>query len=314
MDRIECLRSFVEAVRVNSFAAAARTLDVPRSRISKQIQALEGMLGVQLIMRTTRSLHLTAAGTEYFDAVQPLIAAFDDADERVRASVGRLGGTLRVNAPLSYGTRVLGPLIPAFHAENPLIELHIALTDQFVDPIRGGFDVTIRIADLVDSSLVAKRLMPAERVLVASPGYLQSTSTPNSPAELSRHSFLNYGCIQGGAALPLTNGTETVRVQPIGPAVSDNGDLLAILAEAGMGITLLPRFIVQSGLDSRRLVQVLPDWKAPPISVNALFPAGPQVPQKTRRFVDFLSKRLANGKIPHRSDGDGTLRLSPIPE
>lgn len=294
MDRIDCMRVFVEAVRLNGFAAAARKLDVPRSKVSKQIQALEDTLGVQLLMRTTRSLHLTAAGSEYFDAAQDVLAALDDADERARAGVARLGGVLRVNAPLSFGTRVLGPLIPQFHAEHPHVELHIALSDQLVDPVRGGYDVTIRIASLADSSLAARTLMPADRVLVASPSYLKGTSVPKTPQDLAHHSFLNYGCIQGGTTLPLTRNGETIRIQPIGPAVADNGDLLAILAEAGMGITLLPRFIVQESVDAGRLVEVLPEWKAPTISVNALFPASRRVPQKTRRFIDFLSDRLGD--------------------
>lgn len=294
MDRIECMRAFVEAVRVNGFAAAARTLDVPRSKISKQIQALEDMLGVQLLMRTTRSLHLTAAGSEYYDAAQEVLAALDDADERARAGVGRLGGVLRINAPLSFGTRILGPLIPQFHAEHPHVELHIALTDQLVDPVRGGFDVTIRIASLPDSSMAARTLTPCERVLVASPAYLASTSVPRHPKDLAHHAFLNYGCIQGGTTLPLTLDGETVRVQPIGPAVADNGDLLATLAEAGMGITLLPTFIVAERLRDGRLVTVLDAWKAPPIAVNALFPASRRIPQKTRRFIDFLSQRLGD--------------------
>ena len=293
MDRIECMRAFVEAVRFNGFAAAARSLDVPRSKVSKQIQALEEMVGVQLLMRTTRSLHLTAAGSEYYESAQEVLAALDEAEDHARAGVGQVSGVLKINVPLSFGTRVLAPLLPAFHRENPQVEMHITLTDQLVDPVRGGFDVTIRIANLADSSLVAKKLMPADRVLVASPAYLRATGAPTAPGDLSHHSFLSYGCTPSGTSLALKRAGETVRVQPIGPAVADNGDVLATLAEAGMGITLLPRFIVKDSIDAGRLIVVLEDWKAPPISVNALFPAARRVPKKTRRFIDFLSEQLA---------------------
>lgn len=292
MDRIDCMRAFVEAVRVNGFAAAARSLDVPRSKVSKQIQALEEMVGVQLLMRTTRSLHLTAQGAEYFDSAQEILASLDEAEERARAGVGQISGVLKINAPLSFGTRVLAPLLPEFHRQNRLVELQVSLTDQLIDPVRGGFDVTIRIANLADSSLAARRIMPADRLLVASPEYLATTGTPQRPEDLAHHSFLHYGCTQGGTTLPLKRGSETVRVQPIGPAIADNGDVLATLAEAGMGITLLPRFIVDEALRAGRLVPILPEWKAPPIAVNALYPAAKRVPKKTRGFIDFLVERL----------------------
>ena len=298
MDRIECMRAFVEAVRANGFAAAARRLDVPRSKVSKQIQALEDMLGVQLLMRTTRSLHLTEAGAEYFEAAQDVLATLDDAEERARAGTGRLEGLLRVNAPVSFGTRVLGRLLPQFHALHPQVEVHVTLNDQIIDPVKGGFDVTIRIANLTDSTLAARRLMPAERVFVASPAYLRERGIPQVPDDLAHHAFLNYGLLQGSVTLPLTGHGRTARVQPVGPATADNGDLLAALAEGGMGITLLPRFIVQEALRSGALQVVLEDWNAPPIAVNALYAATRRLPQKTRRFIDFLGERLGDGEAP----------------
>lgn len=292
MDRIECMRTFVETVRSNGFAAAARVLNVPRSKVSKQIQALEEMLGVQLLMRTTRSLHLTAAGAEYYDAARDVLASLEEAEQRARDGVAQLRGLLRVNAPVSFGVRVLAPLIPRFHAQHPDVELQVSLSDQQIDPVRGGYDVTIRIAALPDSSLVARAIMPAPRVLVASPGYLRRAGTPQSPAELARHACLSYGCTQEGTTLALVRGGETQRVPANGPLTADNGDLLAVAAEAGMGITLLPTFIVGEALRAGRLVEVLEDWRAPPIAVNAVYASSRRVPQKTRRFIDFLVEQL----------------------
>ncbi|QCO66845.1 LysR family transcriptional regulator [Luteimonas yindakuii] len=292
MDRIDSMRAFVVAVRANGFAAAARELDVPRSKVSKQIRALEDELGVQLLMRTTRSLHLTEAGTGFYEAALEVLDAFDEAGEQARAGAGQVAGVLRVNAPVSFGIDVLGPLVPGFHALHPDVRLQIHLSDALLDPVAGGFDVTIRIADLVDSSLVARRLMPAERVLVASPGYLRDRGVPASPDALATHAFLNYGCMQGGVTLPLSRGGETVRVSTDGPVVADNGDLLSTLAEADMGIALLPRFIVQRALDAGRLRVVLSEWSTPPIAVNALYAATRRVPLRTRRFIDFLAGQL----------------------
>lgn len=169
MDRIECMRAFVVTVDANGFAAAARAMDVPRSKVSKQIQALEEAIGVQLLQRTTRSLHLTAAGAEYYETAREVLATVDEAEQRARDGVAELRGVLRVNAPMSFGLRRLGPLVPLFHERHPLIELQLVLSDQQVDPVRGGFDVTLRIASLVDSSMVARQLAPAPRIMVASP-------------------------------------------------------------------------------------------------------------------------------------------------
>lgn len=293
MDRIDCMRAFVATVDANGFAAAARVMDVPRSKVSKQIQALEDALGVQLLLRTTRSLHLTEAGCEYYEACRELIASFEEAEQRARSSLAQVHGVLRVNAPMSFGLCRLGPLLPRFNALHPKVELQLVLSDQQVDPVKGGFDVTIRIASLGDSSLVARQLSPAPRVLVASPEYLARAGVPRVPKDLIEHQCLNYGYLQSGVSLQLSNGKETQRVHVTGPLHANNGDLLAQAAEGGMGIALLPVFIVEKALEQGRLVQVLEEWQAPAISINAVYPSARRVPLKTRAFLDFLGEELA---------------------
>ncbi|MGY0560451.1 LysR family transcriptional regulator [Luteimonas sp. A277] len=293
MDQIESMRAFVEAVRANGFAAAARTLDVPRSKVSKQVQALEAKLGVQLLMRTTRSLHLTEAGATYYDDAQEVLAALDEADERARGTTG-IRGIVRCNVPVSFGMRVLANLVPRFLAQYPDVELQVSLTDHLIDPVRGGFDVTIRIADLPDSSFAARRIMPAARSLLASPDYLARHGVPETPDELATRSFLNYGCLQGGITIQLTRGKEIKRVRTRGPVMADNGDFLAIMAEAGQGIVLVPDFISQDAVAAGRLVPVLEEWKAPPIAVHALFPQSRNMPLRLRRFLDFLVDELGD--------------------
>lgn len=301
MDRIECMRAFIATVDANGFAAAARVMNVPRSKVSKQIQALEDTLGVQLLLRTTRSLHLTEAGCEYYEACREVVASVEEAEQRARSGLAQVHGVLRVNAPMSFGLCRLGPLLPRFHALHPKVELQLVLSDQQVDPIKGGFDVTLRIASLSDSSLIARHLAPAPRVMVASPGYLTRAGTPQTPRDLTRHQCLNYGYLQSGANLQLSNGRETQRVHVTGPLHANNGDLLAQGAEADMGIALLPTFIVEKALQAGRLVQVLADWEAPPISINAVYPTARRVPLKTRAFLDFLSAELA---VEQRAAGE----------
>ncbi|MBV6749411.1 LysR family transcriptional regulator [Pseudomonas chlororaphis] len=293
MDRIDCMRAFVATVGANGFAAAARAMDVPRSKVSKQIQALEEAIGVQLLQRTTRSLHLTEAGAEYYEAARELLASLDETEQRARDGVGELRGVLRVNAPMSFGLRRLGPLIPLFYQLHPNVELQLVLSDQQVDPVRGGFDVTIRIASLPDSSMVARLLAPAPRIMVASPAYLARAGIPQTPKDLTSHQCLNYGYLQSGVSLQLSNGKETQRVNVTGPLHANNGDLLAQAAQAGMGIALLPDFIVEDALAAGTLVPVLCQWQAPAISINAVYPSARRVPQKTRAFIEFLVKALA---------------------
>ncbi|WP_285426253.1 MULTISPECIES: LysR family transcriptional regulator [unclassified Pseudomonas] len=295
MDRIECMRAFVATVGANGFAAAARALDVPRSKVSKQIQALEEAIGVQLLQRTTRSLHLTEAGAEYYDSCRDVIAALDEAEQRARTGMGEIRGVLRVNAPMSFGLSRLGPLIPHFNEQHPNVELQVVLSDEQVDPVKGGFDVTIRIASLPDSSMVARSLAPAPRIMVASPAYLAREGTPQSPKDLGNHKFLSYGYLQSGVSLQLCNGKETQRVTVSGPLHANNGDILAQAAVAGMGIALLPNFIIERAVADGRLVPVLCEWQAPAISVNAVYPSARRVPMKTRAFIDFLVTELALG-------------------
>lgn len=287
------MRAFVETVRHNGFAAAARALELPRSTVSKQIQALEDAIGVQLLIRTTRSLRLTEAGSDYFEATLDVLAAIEEAEQRARSGSGELRGILRVNAPMSFGVRRLGPLLPRFHALHPQIELQLVLSDQQEDPVRGGFDVTLRIASLADSSLVARRLAPAPRVLVAAPSYLQRAGLPRQPDDLAQHAFLVYGYLQSGVSLTLSRGAETRHIATTGPLHANNGDVLAAAAEAGLGIALLPTFIVGDAIAAGRLHTLLDDWQAPPISINAVYPQLRRMPQKTRAFIDFLVEELA---------------------
>lgn len=291
MDRFDCMRAFVETVRNNGFGAAARVLDLPRSSVSKQIQALEESIGVQLMVRTTRSLRLTDAGSSYFEAAVDLLASLDEAEQRARD--GELRGILRVNAPVSFALRRLTPLLPRFHQLHPQIELQLVLSDYLEDPVSSGFDVTLRVAKLTDSSLESRFLAPAPRMLVASPGYIQRRGHPSHPDDLTSHSLLGYSYLQSGVQITLTRNTEVKRIQTTGPMHANNGDLLARLAELGVGIALLPEFIAEEGLSSGKLIHLLPDWAPPPISLHAIYPKHARTPQKTSSFIDFLATELS---------------------
>jgi DNA-binding transcriptional LysR family regulator len=289
---LSAIEAFVETVRAGGMAAAARKLGSTRARVSRQVQQLETALGAQLLVRTTRALRLTEAGSAYLEVAEAALTQLAEGARRVAEGQGRVSGVLRVNAPMSFGVRVLGPLLPRFLAVHPMLELQLTLSDEFIDPIRSGHDVTLRIGQLADSGLIARRLMDAPRLLAAAPSYLAEHGTPAHPAELERHRCLNYSYSSTGGVWALRRGAEELKVAAEGPLCANNGDVLLAAAEAGLGLVLLPEFIVCDALAAGRLVEVLPDWRPPPIAVHALYPPNRQLPLRTRRFLDFLIEAL----------------------
>jgi DNA-binding transcriptional LysR family regulator len=292
MDRLDAMRTFVEAVRRGGFAAAARARDLPRSKVSKQVQALEAALGVQLMMRTTRSIALTEAGQRYYEAALGVLEALELADDAARAGMDGVRGVLRVNAPSTFGMRVLAPLLPMFLARHPDLRMQLALTDEILDAVRGGFDLTLRIADLPDSSLVARTLLPAARWLVASPGFVTAHGVPDSPAGIDPRHWLGYGRHGVPSSITLSHAGEPVRMSGHGIVSSDSGELLREMTEAGLGISLLPEFIVGDAVAAGRLVRILDGWTAPPLAVHVIYPSPRGIPLKTRAFIDFLRETL----------------------
>lgn len=292
MDRLSCLTAFVETARLGGMAAAARKLNVPRAKISRQIQTLEAELGAQLLVRTTRALQLTEAGSILLESASEALDKLHEAEQRVRDGQTEIRGTVRINAPMSFGVRVLAPLLPIFQRDHPLLELQVVLSDEFVDPVRGGFDVTLRIAHIADSGLIARHLCDVPRLMVASPGYLARRGTPTHPEQLAAHAWLGYGYLATGARTLLTHGDETFRVAANGPMCANNGEVLMQAAIGGLGIVLLPRFIVEEALAGRALQEVLPDWRAPATAVYAMFPPNRRMPLRTRRLIDYLVEAL----------------------
>lgn len=291
MDRLDTMRSFTAVVDLGSFSAAADRRGLPRSTVSKHIRALETDLGVQLLNRTTRRVAPTDAGRAYAERCRAILADIDEADRSVAAVVDTPRGELRLNAPLSFGILHLGPALAEFSAGAPEVEIDLSLGDRLVDPIEEGFDLVIRIAELEDSSLIARTLCAARRVLCAAPAYLEARGTPGAPEDLARHSCLLYGA--GAAArrwrLFGTDRDHTVEVD--GPMRANNGDVLREAAIGGLGIALLPTFIVGDALKRGDLVTVLDDTPPSALPVSAVYPPNRHLSAKVRALIDFLADR-----------------------
>ncbi|MFC5523272.1 LysR family transcriptional regulator [Polaromonas jejuensis] len=293
MDRLDALQALVLSKQLGSFAAAARAQGVTRSQISKLIASLEADYGGALFVRSTRAIALTSAGATLHDYAVDLLAIAAEARQAMAALRGTVAGPLRVNAPMSFGKLVLAPLLSEFLAQHPQVELRVELNDRLLDPFEHGFDLTLRIAQLPDSSLAARRMCAVPRAIYAAPGYLQAHGIPDSPKALKTHRCLNYAHANTGHVWHLGRGREKAHVAVDGPLCSNNGDLLVEAAVAGAGLILQPEFLAAKHIAAGRLVPVLPQWQeSPEIALYALYPATRRVPVTVRALIDYLFTAL----------------------
>lgn len=304
MDHLTGMAVFAAVVEAGSLSAAARTLGVAKSSVSKQISRLEDELGVRLLNRTTRRLSLTEAGTAFYQGCRRVVAEAEAARQTVTHLAAAPRGTLKVNAPMSFGFRHVGPWLPDFMARYPELAVELVLNDRVVDLVEEGFDLGIRIATLADSSLIARRLAPSRRVLCAAPAYLERHGVPLSIEDLRDHECLLYSYQTSGDIWRLSGpgGERALAVR--GRLRVNNGDALLAAAVGGLGITLLPSFICSEALRAREVVQVLPEWNETAASaIHAVFPANRNLSPKVRVFVDYLATRF--GSMPYWDAGLG---------
>jgi DNA-binding transcriptional LysR family regulator len=301
MDKLTSLRAFTRVVDTGSFSEAARSLRLSRSAISKYVIDLETELGVQLLHRTTRSASPTDNGRVYYERCVAILADIEEADLTVSQLQASPRGMLRVNAPMSFGTLHLGKAITAFLAQYPEIKIHLILSDQQIDTVQEGFDVTIRIADMSDSSLIARRIVPANRVLCASSTYLKKRGTPKHPDDLREHDLLSYDYLGTGVQWKLTGKDGDHWINTPWKLCTNNAEILRDAAVGEQGIALLPTFIAGPDLRAGKLHSVLTDYRAPQLSVCALYPPTRHVSMKVRAFIDFLVERF--GDKPYWDQG-----------
>lgn len=285
------MQLFVATVDAGSFTAAAERMGLSKQFVSRRLSGLEARLGVRLLNRTTRRLHVTDAGREYHARAVRILEDVSDAELAVGSRADSPRGTLRVTAPMSFGTLHLGAILPAFLLRYPALQVEIDLDDRTVDLVREGFDMGIRIGRLQDSTLIARALAPARIVACCSPAYLQGRGAPATPDELGAHDCLLYGHHRGAEWRFLDAGK--VRALPVGGRLlANNGEIVRDAAIAGLGIAWLPVFIVGTALRDGRLVTVLDDYAMPPVSVHAVYPRHRQASLAIRAFVDFLDAAL----------------------
>jgi len=300
MDKLSSMRAFVKVVEHGSFSEAARSLRLSRSAVSKYVMELEQTLGVQLLNRTTRSASPTENGRAYCERLVAILADLEEADLALTSLQAEPRGLLRVNAPMSFGTLHLGPALAEFMGKYPELQIQLTLSDEQIDAVQEGFDVTLRIAELASSSLIARRLLGVGRVFCASPEYIKRRGAPEHPKDLKNHDCLTYGFLATGNQWKLT-GPDGEHFIPVPWRLcANNAEVLNHAVLKGHGIALLPTFIAGSALKSGMLVPVLEKYHAPEIALYAIYPPTRHLSSKVRLFIDFLLERFRDRALEQK--------------
>lgn len=284
---IEDLETFVEVADTGGVSAAARRLGISKSIVSRRLFRLEAELGVQLVARTTRGAALTEAGVTFRDHAARVSTEIDAARETLLPA-GDLRGRLRVAMPLTFGPTHFAPVLVEMARRHPRLSIQASYQDRFVDLIAEGFDCAIRVGHLQDSNLIARRVGAIFGKLVASPDYIATHGSPESPEELVAHQAL----MQGTEPWQLMDGNRIVTVNPQGRFKADNGAALAAAAAAGLGIARLPDCLTDEYLASGALVPIMTRYPVPSAGTYVIRPPGQHASRKVRIFTELLIEHL----------------------
>jgi DNA-binding transcriptional LysR family regulator len=291
---MEAMAIFATVVEARGITAAANDLGLSPPTVSKALARLELRLGARLFNRTSRRLVLTDAGRNLAERAARLLADAEAAEGALVAQSTTPRGLVRLAAPMSFGTTEVAPILPEFLGRYPDVSIDLHLGDALVDLLGDGFDIALRIGELPDSSLLARRLAPVPGMIVAAPAYLDRRGRPAHPAQLAQQDCFSYAYQRTGGAWHFSNEAgQQVTVRPSGRLRVNNGDAVLPAVIEGLGVAALPAFIARDAIADGRLEQILPDWCATRSSLFLLTPpAGPR-PARVQVLVDFLVRRLS---------------------
>ncbi len=298
MTSIADLEIFARVVTAGSMSAAGRELDLSPAVVSKRISHLETRLGTRLFHRTTRQLQLTETGRGFYERVVQILATVQEAEAFVSSGHERAGGSLKITAPTGFSRMHIAPYLGKFQKEYPDLSIEIIATDSIVDIVREGIDVAIRLSELDNLSMVAKKLAPCRRLFCATPDYLKENGTPKTLADLSKHKII----IENNTVWRLQGPEGATSLKLSGEIKTNSGDVVHHAALAGCGIALRSTWEVRDDLQSKKLVHILPQYReAPGVAVYAIYPDKQYVPTRLRVFVDFLADIY--GPTPYWDEG-----------
>lgn len=293
MDLLGAMRGFVRVVETGSFSAAARDLGMTQPAVSKQIAWLEARLGSRLVERSTRKLAFTGEALQYYEKALAVLDAVEDAERGIRRGRSEISGTLRAGCPVGFGRAQVVPRLKALLARHPQLRIDLRMSDGFADLVEEGLDVAIRVGEIEEAGFIARRLGTTHRVVVASPDYLRRRGLPRTPAELAHHDCVVYSGLaarndwrfEGDA------GAVAVRVQGRLETSSSEGVREAVLA--GMGIGLLPVWLIGPELQDRSLRALLPGYRAPSLPIHGISPVSRRYSAKVKALLEHLETAFA---------------------
>jgi LysR family transcriptional regulator, regulator for bpeEF and oprC len=295
MDRFDTMLAFTRVVELESFTKAAMSLNLPKTTVSAQVLALEKRLRVKLLHRTTRRISVTTDGAAYYERAIRLLNELEETEAALNQATAIAKGRLRVDVPTPVGRLVIIPALPDFFKRYPEIQLEIGCDDRPIDLLEEGVDCVIRIGNLLDSSLVARRVGTMQFMLVASPDYLKTYGTPQIPDDLQRHQAVHFFSSKTGKVrnFILEHEGAEQEIPTIRKLAINNGDAIVAAALAGIGICQLPSFMVQGYLTEGKLEKVLGDYGAGSLPINALYPQNRHLSSKVRAFIEWVAELFA---------------------
>ena len=298
MDRLASMATFVKVVDLGSFTAAAAELKMSPQMVAKHVSYLEAHLGTRLLNRTTRRQSLTEIGRTYYERSKGALSEVDWADAAADNASGTPRGRLRINAPVSFGTHTLTPLVTRYLRQYPDVEIELILNDRYVDLVDEGFEAVFRIGRLADSSLTARVLRPFRQIACAAPAYLQERGTPREPADLCAHACLGYvGTRPTSTDWRFVRDGRRIDVRVHSTLQVNNASALLAGALEGYGIAYIAEDLARSSIATGALVRVLPEHEAPSRPMHLLFHADRRLTSKLRSFVDTVTQELGTAHI-----------------
>ncbi len=284
--------AFVRVVETGAFARAAERMDISKSILSRRVARLEEQLGARLLTRTASGAQPTDIGQSYYERASNILTQLEAAREIVADSVTQVAGPIRLAAPVSFGVEHLAAALAEFAKLHPRVDFDVSLSDRTVDLVAGGFDMAVRIGNLPDSSLIARRIAPVRAAVLASPAYLEEHGRPEHPRDLNDHALLLYANISSYEQWRFRIGNRWEHVRGRQRFRADNGEVLREAACAGLGIVILPSFIAAPAIEAGTLEVLLRDYPLEEVGLNLVMPPGRAATARVRALIDFLAARF----------------------
>ena len=292
MDKIHAMQLFIRVADLESFSRAAETLALPKGSVSRQIQALESHLGVRLLHRTTRRVQLTQDGMVYYERAKDLLSNLDELDGMFQHDPASISGRLRVDMPVGFAKKMVIPHLPTFLQQYPGIELELSSSDRLVDVIREGFDCVVRVGALKDSGLIARPLGKLTQINCASPDYLARFGYPETLDDLGSHAVIHYAAMLGTRpqGFEFYNGSAAQWIKTGGVLTVNSTETYQAACLAGLGIIQVPRVGVRDLLRAKKLIEILPQYRAEPMPVSLIYPHRRNLSRRVHLFMEWLTE------------------------